>query len=105
MIPIVRMLPNALGLRPTASAALPPTIPTPIPAPKPANAKGRNGPKFPASAASIGTVSNMISSFRSVVFSFPPPTRDMVSTGKFLVGFRRELRVDSAQHRKDERLQ
>src|ERR1700693_1986256 len=71
MIAITKMLPNALGLRPTASAALPPTIPTPTPAPRPAKAKGRNGPKFPASAASIGRVSNMLVSFRLVVLFVP----------------------------------
>src|ERR1700722_2084685 len=71
MIAITRMLPKALGLRPTASAALPPTIPTPTPAPSPAKANGRNAPIFPASAASIGRVSNMLVSFRFFVLFVP----------------------------------
>src|ERR1700722_12035605 len=111
MMAITKMLPNALGLRPTASAALPPTIPTPTPAPRPANANGRNGPKFPASAAIIGRVSNMLFTFRFLFFSFRLPTRSMVSAGKFLMRslapfvFRRELDINGAEHREDERLE
>src|SRR5215471_21845798 len=66
MIAITMMLPKALGLRPTASAALPPTRPTPTPAPGPAKASGSVAAKLgipPASAASIGRISNIIFPF------------------------------------------
>ena len=86
MIAIVRMLPNALGFRPTASAALPPTMPTPTPAPSPAKAKGKNWSEIPgfSSQHRKSFQHDYFLSFFSC-FSFLPPTRSMVSTGKFSV--------------------
>src|SRR5260370_2067940 len=62
IIAIVKMFPNAPGLRPTASAAFAPTKPTPIPAPPPANARGKVAAMFPllAASANIGSNSSVI---------------------------------------------
>src|SRR5260370_9224823 len=118
IIAITRILPKALGLRPTASAAFPPQIPTPIPAPKPAKASGSIGPKLgpaAASAANIGRISNIISLFLCsrwcFAFLFPPPTLVMVSTEKLLMPvfsfsrIRRKFNVNGAEHREDKSLQ
>src|SRR6202035_2122326 len=111
MIAITKMLPNALGLRPTASAALPPTIPTPTPAPSPAKAKGKNGPKFPASAASIGRVSNIAyfllfgSAFRSgrPRAAWSQPENFLVRGLASMIS--REFDIDGAKHGENEGLQ